>query len=295
MGVTNMIIRYISPNGEILELKDWPSKKEYLLQSYEGFGEDPVTTQMQKAPFQDGRTLIDQLLEPRELTLSFVMFGNTKQEIFDKRRAIQKMFNPVNGLGTIQWEQDGKKIYEIDVVADGTPQFPSGDGRGSMHQTALINFIAPNPLWRDEYKTNILLINYEGGLSFPSEFPLQFGVSANSKIGFNEGDIKTPVYIEIIGPLVNPIIQNEAVGQKLSIQRTLESGEKIVIKTGFGEKEITLIDIDGSETNVMHWLTGDSEFFNLAVGENILTFNESSGAGDAGNMTIEFYQRYVGV
>ena len=295
MGVTNMIIRYISPNGETLELKDWPAKRDYLLQNYEGFGEGPVTLQMQKAPFQDGKTLIDQLLEPRELSLNFVMFGETKQEVFDKRRTIQKMFNPANGLGTIQWEQDSGKIYEIDVVADGTPQFPSGDGRGSRYQTALVNLTAPNPLWRDENKTNIILAKYEGGLTYPFEFPIEYGISANSKTGSNEGDIKTPVYIEIVGPVTNPCVQNITTNQKLDIQQTLEDGEKIIIKTGFGEKEITLIGTDGSETNVMHWLTDDSEFFNLAVGENTLTFDEDSGSGDAGNMTIDFYQRYVGV
>ena len=295
MGVTSMIIRYISPNDEVLELKDWPSERNYLLQDYEGFGEGPVTIQMQKAPFQDGRTLIDQLLEPRELTLSFNMFGNNKQELFDKRRNIQKLFNPANGLGIIQWEQDSGKIYEIDVVADGTPQFPSGDGRGKQHQTALVNLTAPNPLWRDDERINIVLAKYGGGLEFPFEFDLEFGEPANSKVGNNRGDIKTPVYIEIVGPVVNPYIINETTGQKLDIQQTVETGEKIIIKTGFGEKEITLIGTDGSETNVMHWLTGDSEFFNLAVGENTLSFDEDSGAGDAGNMTIEFFQRYVGV
>src|SRR5690554_2753288 len=117
--------------GMELELDAWPRRKRYVLQDWEGFGGVPVDLQTRQSPYQDGVTVMQELLEPRHLSLEIVILGDAKQEIYDRRRFIQSLFNPKLGLGRLEWHHPNGKIYALKVMADGTPQFPGGEARTS--------------------------------------------------------------------------------------------------------------------------------------------------------------------
>lgn len=282
------MFKFISNRGDTIEFKD-----TYKLTNAEGLSELDVNIQTEKAPFQDGETLLNQLFGARDITLELVIRAKNLAEIEQFRRNISKTFNPKQGTGVLRYEQNNN-TYEIEVVPQSPPTFPGGAGRSNGHQRTIINLQANNPFWRDDNKTIVTLAQYVGGLSFPFTFDIEFGTSADSQITENTGDIETPLFITINGPATNPTVTNVTTGQKLEIQQTITDTQKIEINTAFGEKQITLID-GGTETNVLHWLTNDSEFFNLQLGNNELAFEEDSDSADAGNLDIEYYQRYVGV
>ena len=121
-----MKLRYINPLGKELTLDTWPKRKDYLLQNWEGFGEVPVSLQTRKSPYQDGVTVMEQLLEPRHLSLEVVLLGESKQDVYDKRRFIQSLFNPKLGQGRLEWYQPDGTVYSIGVIPDGSPNFPGG-------------------------------------------------------------------------------------------------------------------------------------------------------------------------
>jgi hypothetical protein len=291
-----MQIRYINPNGDKLELDDWPKSRGYLLQNWEGFGEIPTYIQTQKAPFQDGETLIDQLLEPRNMTVDLVMFGETKQGIYDKRRKLQKLFNPKLGTGVLQWEQEDGTTYEIEVVPDGSPQFPGGNAKSNFHQTALIYFKAPNPFWKTDYTSGGILSFFVPEFGFPLELSNEYELETdgtNRTILTNDGDVETPVFIEFFGPASNPKIINETTGEYIEVTQELLEGEKLLINTAFGKKSV-IFDNGNEQVNAFGQIDLHSTFWQMQVGDNSIVYTADHGI-DTASMNISFKERFIGV
>ena len=289
-----MKIRYTNPLGRVLELDAWPDRKDYILQSWEGFGEVPVTLQTSKSAYQDGVTLVDQLLEPRHLSLEVVLYGPSKQHVYDKRRFIQNIFNPKLGLGKLEWIQPNGDVYAINVIPEGSPSFPAGEGKSNSHQIAMINLMAPDPAWLDTSDNELLVSSVIGKFTFPISFPTQMGALDNERIITNRGDMPTPVRIIFNGPAENPKIANETTGDFVKVARTLLDDEQLIVDTTFGAKRVTFIDKDGVETNAFGFIDLESQFWWLEVGDNKIVYTSDSG-GSAATVHLFFKQRYVGV
>ncbi len=139
-----MELVWTSGDGRTLALR---GSDGYKVQVMDGFGGAPVAIQTTKAPYQDGETLVDQLLEPRILTLELMLVGD---DVHARRRLLVSLFNPKLGTGTLSWERDGQ-TFAIHAVADGGPEFPSRWGQTSTPclQAAIIHLRAPDPMWYD--------------------------------------------------------------------------------------------------------------------------------------------------
>lgn len=289
-----MKIRYTNPLGKVWELDAWPDRKDYILQSWEGFGEVPVTLQTSKSPYQDGVTLVDQLLEPRHLSLEVVLYGPSKQQVYEKRRFIQNIFNPKLGLGKLEWIQPNGDVYAINVIPESSPSFPAGEGKSNSHQIAIINLMAPDPAWLDTSDNELLVSSVIGKFNFPISFPTQMGVLDNERIITNRGDMPTPVRIVFNGPAENPKIANETTGDFIKVARTLLDDEQLIVDTTFGAKQVIFIDKDGVESNAFGSIDLESQFWWLEVGDNKIVYTSDSG-GSAATVHLFFKQRYVGV
>jgi len=112
----------------------------YILSpNWSGFGEVEVQHQRTRAPYQDGETYIDTLLNTRVMTIEFTILGANRQEVFDRRRVVAEHFNPKLGIGTLKWIQEGKEFW-IECIPD-TPIFASGDGQSKNHQAVIVQFL----------------------------------------------------------------------------------------------------------------------------------------------------------
>jgi len=136
----------------------------YLLLNFAGFEQPPTDIQMSKAPYQDGKTLVDQIFDERVITLEFAIFGDTQQEIFDRRITVNQRFNPKLGMGTLRFEQIDGGNYYVDVI---TKSVNFVESTSSSHNIAVVQLIAPNPFWYDPTQIERIMVGFSGGFSFP--------------------------------------------------------------------------------------------------------------------------------
>lgn len=286
-----MKLDWVAGNGETMALHN---HVDVLVQLLEGTGEAPVTLQMSKAPFQDGQTLIDQVLEPREMTIQLLIKGNDRQELWDKRRKLTRLFNPKLGLGTLRWEQDNGTAYAIKAVCDGGIEYPEGAGQGDRLQTAMIHLLSPDPAWYRPTPEEWVLASFVGGMTLPLQFPVSFGQVGQSVPIHNKGDLATPVRLVFRGPLKNPVLENVTTGQEIRITEQLLAGEYLEIETAFGRKSVWKTDAEGQRFNAFHYVAPDSVFWQLVLGMNEISYSATEESGDAA-VTLTFFHRYVGV
>lgn len=283
-------VTFINAVGQGVTLGD---NAPYVLTKIEGVGATEADIQTQKAPFQDGTTLIDAMLEPRLLALEVTILASNSKDMADKRRALVSAFNPKLGAGVLVYEiSAGKK--EIEAIAELAPVFPdAGDFRDSM-QPGLIQLYCPSPFWMEDYEEGAEMAAWLGGLEFAWKLPTMFSKQASEIIVNNPGDVSTPVVIEFFGPATNPRVDNLTTGEFIRVTRGLVKDEKLVINTAFGDKHVKLVEANGSESNAMHWIDLDSVFWQLEPGENTLRYSADAGAEEA-RVKVAWKARYVGV
>jgi hypothetical protein len=287
-------LTYTNSNGQSVALGN--TARPFMLLFVDGTGSPTSTIQTQKAPFQDGSTYIDTVLEPREITFEVGIFGSDQAEVFSNRKTLCEVFNPKNGVGQLLYEYDGGSKL-INATVEMAPVFPSGkENKATGYQKAMFSLLCLDPLWEDETATGYELSVSVPLLAGPIIFKptIVFSALLNKTITIeNIGDVSTPVKIIFYGPATNPIITNETTDEFIQVNKTLTDGQSLEINTAFGSKYVTLVD-GSSRTNAFGFIDLDSTFFNLAVGDNTITYDADSGA-DSATMTISYKNKYVGV
>lgn len=283
-----MLISFTNANDETFNITG-----NYILSpNWSGFGELPVDVQMSKAPYQDGKTYIDTIAEPRILTIEFAIMGDTRQEVFDRRLIVTRHFNPKLGLGILKWTQDDGTIYYLDCLVS-KPVFPSGDGQSASHQIVIIQFIAPNPFWYDPTQVERILIGFSGGWSYPWSYPMSYGQVGTQIDVINTGNIDTPVMIYLYGEIVDPTIKNLTTEEEISVIHTIPDGDILIINTAFGEKAAMILS-GGEYVNAFEYVDPDSVFWKLKPGYNLLGYTVAS-EGENAQCRIYYYNRFSGV
>lgn len=261
----------------------------FFVTRLEGAGAPGANIQTQKAPYQDGSTYIDALLEPRMIILEGSILKRKGEEIFACRRELASVFNSKLGPGKLIYQYDGGE-KEIDAVADGAPVFP--DRSGQPTQKFLINLFCPDPYWRSPGITEEPA--FEPLFQFPFEGPFQMGLQRDRRIIINDGDAPAPLYVEFFGPALNPAIINNTTGEFIRINQELHEGERMIIDTSDGNKSVYFVAADGTERNVFHWIDLNSTFFKLIVGENDIEYTADSDIQGA-IVNISYSKLYTAV
>jgi hypothetical protein len=261
----------------------------YLLLGFDGFEQGQVEIQSSKAPYQDGETYIDNLFAKKIITLEFALFGETQQEVLDRRLIVSKRFNTRLGMGKLSFNQVAGSTYDIDVI---TKSISFGKGT-KYHNVAIIELIAPNPFWYDPTQIEQIMIGFSGGFSFPFSFPFNLGTVGSQLEVVNSGNIETPVMIYFYGEVVNPVIQNLTTDEDIIINQTVNDGDILIINTAFGEKSVMILS-GGVYTNAFEYVDPDSIFWKLAPGDNTLKYTVNSEGANA-QCRIYYYHRFSGV
>ena len=290
-------LKYISATDQEIELNN---KAPYILLTIDGAGQAGIDTQTQKAAYQDGETYVDSLLDYRNINIDIIIKAEDEQELFNKRKELQKIFNPKNGPGKLIYTRAGEEKQVRAIVDDG-PDFPSGENnRGITFQRSSITLLCPSPFWEDIKETGEPLGFIEGGLTFPlmlnpdvQEHTL-FGRRGFTALLENKGDVPAPVEIVFSGPAENTKIINKTTGEFIKINQTIGENEKLHINTAFGNKRAEIEDENGEMTNAFHYLDLESTFWELKVGVNDVDF-ESDISKEKASAEISFRNRYVGI
>lgn len=279
-------LTFTAANGQQIKMDTRP----FRLLTLQGAGAVQTDVQMQKAPYQDGATYIDALLEPRSLLLEVAIMAENNERLYQHRRKLAQVFNPKLGPGLLRYEYDGG-VKEIEAVAELAPEFPTGrDNRAPGFQRAILSLVCPSPFWLDDYTVSEEIVTWIGGMRFPWRLPSRFAMKGPKVINIvNRGDVETPVRIEFRGPATNPRVTNRATGEFIQINRELLPGDVLIITTDFGAKRV---DINGQ--NVFNWIDIDSSFWQLQVGDNVIEYSSDDPVESAA-VTISYRNRYVGV
>jgi len=143
---------YVNGQNESITFETGP----YLIVKIEGLGIPNVDRQEQKAPYQDGTTHIDSLLQNRDIVVELAI---TKPNDFPNialyRRELSQRLCPKYGLGTLTYTDEDGNSYNIRAVVS-SMVFPNKDYR-DPYMRAMVTFTACDPYWRSVTDTTITL------------------------------------------------------------------------------------------------------------------------------------------
>jgi len=286
-------VTFINSKGQSVELGN---NSPFILTKFEGTGAVNVDIQTQKSPFQDGETYIDNLLEPRSISIEIMILADDTEEMMENRRKLLQAFNPKLGEGKLIYEY-GKVKREIKAIPELAPVFPdAGDFKDTM-QPGLIQLYCPNPFWLDTFIESEEMADWVGGLRFPLQLPMMFAgrSSRQHTVIHNAGDVDTPIVFEFLGPATNPVVTKVDTGEYIKVNREIAVNEKLIITTEFGNKKVILENIETKErVNAFGWIDLGSTFFQLEPGNNLISYSADSGQETA-RVWIRWRNRYVGV
>lgn len=281
-------IQFTNSKGTIIVIDE---TEDYMLQNLQ-ITSVPVTNQNEKSYQQDGTTFLGTLLEMRDISFNVIVFGNSINEIYQKRRNLINIFNPKLGEGTLIYTNDFIS-KSITCVSDFVPNFAPGQANQTgYYQIGVISMTANNPFFTDNDDTTIKLVDFVGNFEFPFTFPVQFAIRGDSAIIDNIGDVETPIFIEFRGPATNPKITNETTGEFIKVNRTLLVDEKLLINTEFGNKSVIFEDSTQNQFNAYNDIDIDSTFWDLEIGENTISFITDAGSPE---VFVTYRNRFVGV
>jgi hypothetical protein len=244
---------------------------------------------------QDGETLLEAYAMPRDITIDLIIFD---ADIDQAVRDFKRIFNPKLGLGVLRFTNDHMDCA-IDVKIDAEPQTPYEDKkymRGFAHAT--ISMTAPLPFWRDLEYTQKDIAGLSGGFYWddPTYFdgPFYMGeLLGSSAVLTNEGDVPAPLYIIWTGAAENPRLTLEDTGEFLLLNKVLTSDQRLIITTGYGDKNVFVETISTGEiVKDNSFLDKSSEYFQLPIGNSTMSFSADSGTG---LLSVKYKQLYIGV
>ena len=263
----------------------------YIIDGYDGLTASeiiPITTSGYR---QNGATYITSNLGIRIINLNFGVIAESALGMYEARRNLASVFNPLLGEGTLTYTNDFiSKSINVIVSAAPTPL-----ERHSTIQYYTVELTANNPLWFDNEESAVKLGDYTGGLFYPLQFEgdgvhyAQKGDVANITI---IGDVPSPIRAEFKNTSINPKLELVNTGEFIEVETSIDEGESLIINTAYGKKTVNKVSTDNSVESAFHLISLNSTFFSLPRGNNKLSFS-----GDAGTPEVYIYYRnyFIGV
>lgn len=270
---------YTNERGDSIELGQ---SAPFFVTSIEGFSNVDNIIDSYQSPNQDGESVTNEKLAGRHMVIQGEYYTRDRQ---DGRNKLIKVFNPK--LEGILKYINGSFIKEIKCKPEKSPVISSTNKSTVPY---LINLYASNPFWLDDFETSEEIITWIGGMTFPLRLPTAFSMAGGKIINIiNDGDVETPIRLEVTGTATNPKVLNRTTGEFIKVNRTLTSDDTLVITTDFGNKRVEL-----NEQNVFNYIDLNSTFFNLVVGDNVIELT-TEDENDNTNIKISYRNRYIGV
>jgi len=284
-------LRFINSRGEEIS---FDSTAPFVFWRITGLNVPTANPIFTQAVGQHGYTLHDLLMEGREIRVTAHVHGpQGVREMYQKRRELNRVCNPLYGVGTLTYQNDAG-TYQIEAFCRSIPY----ETKLENVQTFSIIFDCPKTFFTTPAQERVLLAYIDGGLEFPLVTPGFLGTMGYEARPFNDGDIDTPLEIIIGGGAVFPTVTNETTGKFVCVERHLQEHEKLYINTDDENTEVSLLTVDEHSNpvkiNAYSYLTDDSDLFRLAQGENVLSFN-SADNNTRIKIELLFRKRFVGV
>ena len=245
----------------------------------------------------DGVNITGFNIKEKTIAITGAIVSNTKREMQQERAKFISFLNPNKGSFDFVYENDAHKKKLV-----GNVQRIDFKESVSRLQKFQIQVLAPFPFWQEEIERKKEVALWAKDAYFPlvatKEKPIVFGHRVSNLICnvFNPGDVETGMRIQLkaLATVVNPSVLNIYTHDFIKIMQTLEKGDVLEITTYANNKRVVINKADGTTKNVFNWITLDSEFLQLAVGDNLFRYDAESGLDNL-EMTIYYNPATMGV
>lgn len=275
--------------------------------SDEATGMTPLHLITERGPLQHGSTYLDFRLDDRTIVLIAHIQGSTEREYQEHRNHMLRMFAPRAAQMALRWNLQDGTTRQIDGRPRGGLTLPRNliEQRQTigMGQTEAIEFQCFDPTFYDPTQrgVNFELNAWQAGMAVPTPVPTIIGTTLDqTNVVSYQGTWRTFPIITIIGPITDPIIENETTGEVLDFDgTTIASGDIWSIDLRYGYKTIT--DQDG--TNQIAALSDDSDLATWHLkaidldlsGQNNTIRVIGQATDENTNVLILYYERYIGI
>ena len=275
----------------------------WALTEIQGLGLPSIVYRTTRSPFQHGATLLGFVLEPRVVQIILHLRGCTRGDMWQKRRDIINVLNPLIGPFQLEMHMWDGTIYSLhDVVYDGRFQATINARGEPTVQSVGVRMLAQDPVWFGPAQRVIVTPGeLRDELVLPAEFPIVFGALAiveEDLVLTVLGNWEAYPTIEIYGPMGSVLIENTTTDEKLELIYGIVAGDVVTIETAPGNKSITNVVGD----NLVGYLTVDSDLATFHLdpaplapdGENTLHFY-GAASSLAAQFVVSWYDRYLGL
>lgn len=243
---------------------------------------------------QIGVKITGRVINSRNVSIVGYILADNEAEMLNKKRNLQNMVSPFEDFFIVI------DNYKIRVAASSTIEYAVSYIENNKHLTKfLINGVCANPCFTELEAKTIPLSAWLGNFHFPFimtvDNPIVLGYKKIDKIKMieNKGTVETGMIIRIkatAANIQNPYIKNMFTEEKILLHCNMEKEETIEINTNYGEKSI----VKNGETDYFYTLDLDSDFLQLHLGENYISFGADTNEKDL-EIEIEYSPQFLEV
>lgn len=288
--------RYITcTNEDGMSCKFGSSFSPFLLTAVDGIYKVENNITISNSNLIDGGIFQGSNITSRNIVLTVRDKDNHK----DNREFLYRLFKP-NSEGVLRYfeNDDVKRInYYVESI-DVTGVYSS--------RQATISLMCADPFFYDNEETVEYLAEWRGGFEFEHQF-----TSSKEEIGYRSlvkslniqnltprDDVGLNIEITSVGAAKNLKITNVEQNKTISIGTdekpfNMVAGDIVNIVTEKGNKNVTLTR-EGVTIGINNYLSEDSEFIQLGVGNNHIGYDASEGVSNL-SFKIAYTYKYNGV
>jgi len=237
-----------------------------------GFGEAPLQQISTRTPLRDGGIFLAVQTQPREVVFTLHMRATTRAEMWELRRRLSNLMNPLFGAFTVKIYGDDHSQYELRQChfQDG---FAGGIGLSwpLLKQDMTVTVLSYDPMLYQlpslEQTSTAPTLTQE--LVFPADFPIAFftGYGINQVVPVvTTGNWYTYPTIVFTGPVADPYVENLTIGGKIGLNYTIPNGITVTVTTE--PENCTVVDSLGN--NLFGYLTEDSDISTFKIAPEVL-------------------------
>lgn len=280
-------LEYITEKGAVLPLTN---NSKFKLSNVDGITLAEVDISSTTVSGMDGDFVTAKTTQPRSIVLDISI---ETADVETVKRYIMQYIKPKQ-TATLRMTQN-YRVTQIKGIVESI-EMP----RFSNAVTMQVSLYCSQPYWEDVDSTvteitEVLDMHYftddpDDMLYFIDDGIVMGEYDANrTKTIVNDGDVSVGMDIHIIalGGVTNPVLYKSN-GEYIGADVTMETNDEIIIKTGKGEKSITM-----NGENIMSKLRRGSTWIQLDTGDEDYTIDSEDGTESNMYFNIVYRRRYV--
>lgn len=280
-------LEYITEKGAVLPLTN---NSKFKLSNVDGITLAEVDISSTTVSGMDGDFVTAKTTQPRSIVLDISI---ETADVETVKRYIMQYIKPKQ-TATLRMTQNDR-VTQIKGIVESI-EMP----RFSNAVTMQVSLYCSQPYWEDVDSTvteitEVLDMHYftdepDDMLYFIDDGIVMGEYDANrTKTIVNDGDVSVGMDIHIIalGGVTNPVLYKSN-GEYIGADVTMETNDEIIIKTGKGEKSITM-----NGENIMSKLRRGSTWLQLDTGYEDYTIDSEDGTESNMYFNIVYRRRYV--